>query len=166
MLLIIDHWEWLLLFLAIWWTVLSSTIFRQTKFIVFTVRLFPFFDRLNFLFVLIHRKVDVLRAKPSLNTDTTDQHLSPVNNNRRSQFAPVLSSTPVHQISPNMPISVDLTCEIEIFSLKTNDLFSFSSSYTIGSTGFNTEFSRSTSCTTVSYCSTTSKCWSTTTYST
>lgn len=54
-------------------------------------------------------KVDVLRAKPSLNTDATDQHLSPVNNNRRSQFAPVLSSTPVHQISPNMPIPVDLT---------------------------------------------------------
>ncbi|CAF4148820.1 unnamed protein product [Rotaria sp. Silwood2] len=54
-------------------------------------------------------KVDVVRAKPSIPNDTNDQHLSPVNNTRRSQFAPVLSSTPVHQTSPTTPIPINLT---------------------------------------------------------
>ncbi|CAF0799489.1 unnamed protein product [Rotaria sordida] len=54
-------------------------------------------------------KVDVVRAKSSITNDTNDQHLSPVNNARRSQFAPVLSSTPVHQTSPITPIPIDLT---------------------------------------------------------
>ncbi|CAF0772365.1 unnamed protein product [Rotaria sordida] len=54
-------------------------------------------------------KVDVVRAKSSITNDTNDQHLSPVNNTRRSQFAPVLSSTPVHQTSPITPIPIDLT---------------------------------------------------------
>ena len=58
----------------------------------------------------VFRKVDVVRAKPSIIIDTNDQHLSPVNNTRRSQFAPVLSSTPVHQTSPVTTIPVDLTC--------------------------------------------------------
>jgi len=54
-------------------------------------------------------KVDILRARPSITIDTNDQQLSPVNNARRSQFAPVLSSTPVHQTSPITTIPVDLS---------------------------------------------------------
>ncbi|CAF3714654.1 unnamed protein product [Rotaria socialis] len=54
-------------------------------------------------------KVDIVRATPTLTNDNNDQHLSPVNNTRRSQFAPVLSSTPVHQTSPITPIPIDLT---------------------------------------------------------
>jgi len=56
-------------------------------------------------------KVEIVREKISLlpATEMTSQPLSPVNDTRRSQFAPVLSSTPVHQTSPTMPIPVDLT---------------------------------------------------------
>ena len=71
-------------------------------------------------------KVDVVRAKPSLIHDVHDAHLSPVNNARRSQFAPVLSSTPVHQTSPIMPISVDLTMATPLvapaFTMNSTDL--------------------------------------------
>jgi hypothetical protein len=58
---------------------------------------------------LSSRKVDIVRAKPSITNNADDQHLSPINNTRRSQFAPVLSSTPVHQTSPITPIPVDLS---------------------------------------------------------
>lgn len=76
------------------------------------------------------RTIDVLRDKPSIIIDANDQHLSPINNTRRSQFAPVLSSTPVHQISPITPIPVDLSCiYIYLFlSSKVLDLFDFFSS--------------------------------------
>jgi len=71
-------------------------------------------------------KVDVVRAKPSITIDTNDQHLSPVNNTRRSQFAPVLSSTPVHQISPITPIPVDLSMAtpsvVPVLTVNSNDL--------------------------------------------
>ncbi|CAF3387241.1 unnamed protein product [Rotaria sp. Silwood1] len=71
-------------------------------------------------------KVDVVRAKSSIINDTNDQHLSPINNTRRSQFAPVLSSTPVHQTSPITPIPVDLTMATPsvppVLLLKSTDL--------------------------------------------
>jgi len=71
-------------------------------------------------------KVDILRAKPSITIDTNDQHLSPVNPARRSQFAPVLSSTPVHQTSPITPIPVDLSMATifvpPVFTVNSNDL--------------------------------------------
>ncbi|CAF0942777.1 unnamed protein product [Adineta ricciae] len=72
-------------------------------------------------------KVDVVRAKPLITTDTTDHpQLSPVNNARRSQFAPVLSSTPVHQTSPITPIPVDLTMATSsaapVLTMNSNDL--------------------------------------------
>ncbi|CAF5181727.1 unnamed protein product, partial [Rotaria sp. Silwood1] len=72
------------------------------------------------------RKVDVVRAKSSIINDTNDQHLSPINNTRRSQFAPVLSSAPVHQTSPITPIPVDLTMATPsvppVLLLKSTDL--------------------------------------------
>jgi hypothetical protein len=71
----------------------------------------------------IFRKVDIVRAKPSIIIDTNDQHLSPVNNTRRSQFAPVLSSTPVHQTSPITTIPVDLTCMYFCFSISETFFF-------------------------------------------
>ncbi|UJR33110.1 hypothetical protein I4U23_020567 [Adineta vaga] len=72
-------------------------------------------------------KVDIVRAKPSITTDTDDRpQLSPINNNRRSQFAPVLSSTPVHQTSPIIPIPVDLTMATpsvaQSLTMNSNDL--------------------------------------------
>ncbi|CAF3533547.1 unnamed protein product [Adineta steineri] len=68
--------------------------------------------------------VDVVRDKPYI---INDQHLSPVNNARRSQFAPVLSSTPVHQTSPTIIIPVDLTMATStsvapVLTINSNDL--------------------------------------------
>ena len=54
-------------------------------------------------------RAEVLREQPRVINDIHEQPVSPLKNAHRSQFAPVLSSTPVHQTSPITPIPVDLT---------------------------------------------------------
>lgn len=94
--------------LAVRWTSLSQTSFQHRRCFAFTVSLSA--ESLpSKTCRLVSRRVEIVRAKSSLPTDMAAQPLSPVNNARRSQFAPVLSSTPVHQTSPTMPIPVDLT---------------------------------------------------------